>query len=425
MRAQRFDAGGPRLWLVGACFVALTLTYGKAVAESGAEPLGATAESLLAAGRRLSPELRAAALETAAASAQADAAGALEDPVFQFTADESDRERGPRKNKLDFSLSQQVPLWGKRGLQHAASLAAVDAAKGREEVARAELDQRIKVAFARYYAAVQAIGISRQIRQLAREIMDVATLRYGQGLGEQGDAILAMTEATWVETEAARLEAERDTAVAQINGLLARPAGAPLATPTRLRPLPEREPAIEVLLDRVHANNPTLFAARAEVRSATAERELAHKAWYPDPTFGVTVIQRDFGPTGYTGSVAFALPLQWGVKRAGERATAARLDAARQKLAASEAQIQGELEGALASLRGARRTEELLRAEQLPNYQTAYRSMLASYGQNRGSLALLLQTENRLRDTQLELLRAQTDAQTALAAIERLIGGEL
>jgi hypothetical protein len=45
-------------------------------------PSGATVESALAAGRRLNPALRAAALDTSAAAAKAAGADALDDPMI-------------------------------------------------------------------------------------------------------------------------------------------------------------------------------------------------------------------------------------------------------------------------------------------------------------------------------------------------------
>ena len=53
-----------------------------AKAQSADGPLGATVDGLLAAGRRLSPALRAAALDMAAAAAKAGGADALDDPTI-------------------------------------------------------------------------------------------------------------------------------------------------------------------------------------------------------------------------------------------------------------------------------------------------------------------------------------------------------
>src|SRR5947207_687793 len=100
---------------------------------------GTTVESVLALGRRLSPELRAVALDTEAAAARADAAGRLDDPTFRAMSDEVDRTGGPRINKTYLSVEQEFPLWGKLELRHSAALAAVDAAPGRARAANPRL----------------------------------------------------------------------------------------------------------------------------------------------------------------------------------------------------------------------------------------------------------------------------------------------
>src|SRR5207244_11722087 len=146
---------------------------GPASAQDAGAP-GATAESVLALGRRLSPELRAVALDTEAAAARADAAGRLDDPTFRAMSDEVDRTSGPRINKTYLSVEQEFPLWGKLELKRSAALAAVDAARGRELAATVELDEKIKVAFARYYAASQALRVNRDVPQVAASMAKVA-----------------------------------------------------------------------------------------------------------------------------------------------------------------------------------------------------------------------------------------------------------
>lgn len=387
--------------------------------------LGSSVVELLAEGRQLSPELRARTLEIAAASARADAAGALADPTFRAMSDEVDRTSGARINKTYLSFEQEFPLWGKRELRESAALAAVDAARGQERAAAAELDERIKVAFARYYAASEALAVNADVARVARQMARTATERYGQGVGPQRDAINAETEAIRAETEAARLESDRRTAAARLNALIARPVGAPLAPPRMLRLLPASDPDVDALLERARARNPRLFASSAEIRGAESERRLAERAWYPDVTLGAGAIQRDNGPAGYTATIGLKIPLQWGVKRAAEREATAKLGAAHQRVAQLETEIQGELGAAVSALAAARRIGALTRERLLPQLDAAYRSALADYGRARGEVAAVLDTEHRLHETRLDLLRIDTDGQTALAAIERLIGGEL
>lgn len=387
---------------------------------------GATAESVLALGRQLSPELRAMALDRDAAAARADAAGQLNDPSFKAMSDEVDRTSSPRINKTYLSFEQEFPLWGKLELRKSAALAALDAARGREQTAAAELDEKIKTAFARHYTATRALAVNREVAQLAAAMAKVAKQRYAQNLGAEAEAIIAEAEITRIGTETARLDAERRTAAARLNALLARPPGAPLAEPKTLRPLPpDAALPLETLLDRARAANPKLMTASAEIRGAGDERELAAKAWYPDVTLGAGAIQRDNGPPGYTATLGLKIPLQWGVKEAGEREAAAKLAAAKERATQLEADIGADLEQALAALAAARRTADLTRKQLIPQLMAAHKAALALYGRDQGNLTAVLDAEHRIHQAELDLLRADDDAQTALAAIERLIGADL
>jgi outer membrane protein, heavy metal efflux system len=390
-----------------------------------AAALGGNVESLLAASRRLSPAVQAAALATDAARARAGAAGALPDPTFMINDDEIDRTGGPRLNKTYFMFGQTFPLRGKRDLQHQAALQVLEAARGQERVTRDQLDEQIKVAFAQYYAVSRSIAINADIGRLAQQMTNAAASRYGQGQGAQSAAILATTEQTRAATDAVRLEGNRVAAVARINALLARPATTPLARPMLLRPLPAALLPIARMVERARAANPQLSSLQAEIQQAETQRRLAGKAWYPDVTITAGPVQRQNGPTGFSATLSLSIPLQQGPKEAGIRESVANLGAAQLRRDASLAQIEGDLGQAAAALNTARQMEALLRERLLPQYEAAYRAVLASYGEGRGELTTVLEAEHRLHETNLEIIRTQVEGQTALAAIERLIGGDL
>jgi len=411
--------------LVAAILAAASGSARPAPAQPEAPP-GATVEGLLALGHRLSPALRAAALDTASASARAAAAGALDDPVV---SENYQRYRSGGLFSMNFITVSQTfplfPLWGKRDLRHRAALAEVDAARGRERAAQDEHDEEVKAAFARYYAFTRAVAVNKRIAGLARQVRAATTARYGQGGGDQGGVIQAMSEETSVAVEGARLEAERASAAARLNALLARPPGAPLAEPQRLRPMPSVMPGIETLLERARGSNGTLQANTAEIAAAQTQHRLADRAWYPDVTVGAGPIVQTNAPTGVSATVSLSIPLQRGVRRAGEQEASARLGAAQQRFEAAMASIQGDLGQALARLEAIRRVDTLLRRQALPQAQAGYQSLLASYGQGRGDLAAVIMAERRVHDAELELLRTEADEQTALAAVERLVGGDL
>ena len=386
--------------------------------------LGATAEGLLAAGRHLSPALRAAALDTEAASAKAGGADALDDPTI---SDTYTYYRDPGVfSAHTVMLSQSFPLWDKRGLRRRAALAEVDASRGRERAAQDELDEKIKVAHARYYLIIRDIAVNWEIAKLARRMRAAASARYGQGGGDQIAVIQALGEETAAKAEAIRLEGEKSAARAHLSVLVGRRADAPLADAVRLRPVPTAEPVLAVLIDRARSANPTLSAATAAVTAARARGILADKAWYPDLTVGAgPIIQTNHQPVGFAATVGLNIPLPWGRAAAGQREAAAELGATHQRYDAVRLEIEGALGEAVAKLRAARATEALLRREAMPQARAAFQTALAGYSQGKGELTAAISAEHQIHEVELRLLQAQLDEQVELAAIERLIGENL
>jgi outer membrane protein, heavy metal efflux system len=413
-----------RLLGAGGLLAASLLVCLPAYAQPAEAPLGATPEGLLAAGRRLSPSLRATVLDTEAAAAKAGGADALDDPTI---SDSYQYYQNPGVfSAHTVMVSQAFPLWGKRSLRRQAALADVDASRGRQQAAQNELDEKIKVAYAQYYLTFRDIAVNREIADLARRMRSAAAARYGQGGGDQVGVIQALGEETAARTEAVRLEGDRNSARARLNALVGRPADAPLAEPVRARPMPATEPVLALLVDRARAANPTLSASNAAVAAARTRSTLADKAWYPDLTVGAgPLIQTNNRPVGFAATVGLNIPVPWGREAAGQREAAAQVGATQQRYEAARLEIEGALGEAVAKLHAARATEALLRKEAMPQARAAFQTVLANYSQGRGDLTAAITAEHQMHDVELRLLQAQLDEQAELAAIERLIGGDL
>ena len=419
MRAQWVRHG--TVGVLAAGLAAFVPSSAEAQAEAG--PLGATVHGMLAAGRQLSPALRAAALDTAAASAKAGGAAALDDPTI---SDSYSYYRDPGVfSGHSVMVTQAYPLWGKRSLRREAALADVDAARGREQATRNELDEKIKVAFAQYDVLSRSIAVNREVQELARRMRAASVARYGQGGGDQAAVIQVLGEETSAKLEIIRLDGERAAARARLNALVARPADALLAAP-RPRPLPTNELTLAALLGRARAGNPNVSAQAAEMAAARTRSTLADKAWYPDVTVGAgPLIQTNNRPVGFAATVGLNIPVPWGRTASGQQEAAARLSATQQRYDATLLEVEGALGEGIARLEAARRTEALLRREALPQAQGAFRAVLASYGQGQGDLTAAIAAEHRIHDMQLTLLRTELAAQTEWAGIERLVGGDL
>ncbi len=79
----------------------------------------------------------------------------------------------------------------------------------------------------------------------------------------------------------------------------------------------------------------------------------------------------------------------------------------------------------LARFRAARATEALLKREAAPQARAAFQAVLANYSRGLGELKAAITVEHQTHEVELRVLQAQLDEQVELAAIERLIGGDL
>ncbi len=415
------------------------LAFGSMAAPAFAQPLptaaataaapvpGATLESVLSAARRLSPELAARALDTEAAQGKAMIAKSLPDPKFLVMSDDADRTSGPRLNRMIYSFEQDIPLWGRRDLRREAAEAEVGQMQALARGSDVELTERVKVAFARYYAAWQAVHRTEDLHKAMHGVAQVAQERYAQGRGEQADVFRAELDTTRVAADIVRLNTELRTAQGLLNALLLRSIDARLMPPERVRPLPTLGALdAERLLTQARHGNPTLAANTAALTGAEANRRLADKSWYPDVTLGASAIQRpSWGPAGYQAWVAVKIPLQRDLHEGEIQQAASQARAAQARLDAAEQQVRGELTEAIASYVGSRQMADLIRRRSLPQAEAFVRSSAASYAVSRADLETVLRSEHDLSDIRLQIIAAEFDSQRQLAAIERLIGGDL
>ncbi|MHB1207348.1 MAG: TolC family protein [Rhodospirillaceae bacterium] len=392
--------------------------------------LGASADALVAQAQAMSPDLAAAALDAEAALRRAEGAGTLPDPTFRVQLKDVDRERGgvlpDRVNRIDYTVEQEFPLWGKRDL--ARSIAGANAARmaaDRDQVGL-NLVAAVKIAYADYYGAHEATTVATDIKRTLDLMAEVAQRRYEQGGGSQQDAIMARVEAAHLETELVRRESDRRRAVARINALLNRSIDAPLASPQALPLLPPADRLVlSALVTRLDDRNPRLKAQDAAIAAATGSRSLAEKAWYPDVAVGLSVVDQNRRWQGYEAMVSVKIPLNGTLRRAEIGAATAELGAARNRRDALAAQARQELEAAYWDFDEARRIAAVLHETHIPQAELALKSAVAGYQQNRITFLTLLEAQRRAFQNQLEHLTSVVGEQRALAQIEKMLGGPL
>jgi outer membrane protein TolC len=382
----------------------------------------------------MNPGLAAAALDSQAAQVRIGTTGRYPDPMlrteFEDITGNGNRYVPDTVGRIKYTVEQTIPLWGKLGLQRKVATAEADAVAEQRRIVENELVARIKVVFANAYATQEAIRINEELLDTIAAIALVAQSRYAQGQGNQQDAVTAEVERGRLQADLARLDGDRQTWNAQMNALLNRPIAAPLAPPQTLRPVPPPESiALDQLIERTQRANPQLRMDEARITADERGAELVRRNWYPDLTLGVSVFDensnndREFG--GYEAMVSFAIPLQWGLRRAQEGEAVARLAASRARRQATEVDLQSQIEAAYWALVSAQRGEHILRDVNIPQTKVVLQSALASYQLGRVDLPTLLLAEQAVLRVALDRINLLIEQQVRLAEIERAIGEDL
>ncbi|MGE3335953.1 MAG: TolC family protein [Rhodospirillaceae bacterium] len=392
--------------------------------------LGTDVDGLVAEARRLSPDLGAAALQAEAALARAQGAGTLPDPTFRLQLKDIDRARASveptRVNRIDYTVEQEFPLWGKRGLAHSvagANAAQIVASRDQTEL---ELVAAVKAAYGDYYGAYEASRITTEIKQTLDLMAQVAQQRYEQGLGSQQDAILANVEAAHLQTELLRRETDQRRAAARLNALLNRPINSSFAAPGLLpAPPPAETLVLPALVSRLESANPMLKAQDAAIAAASGTQSLARKSWYPDVAVGLSVVDQNRRWQGYEAMVSVKIPLNGTLRRAEISAATSELAAARNRREGLLARSREQLEAAYWDFEEASRIAVILHETHIPQTELAMKSAATAYQQNRIDFLTLLEAQRRALQNRLEHLTFLVNQNRALAQIEKLVGGTL
>ena len=420
--------------ILAAPALVLVLAFGVVgLTQAQEQPIGGRVESLLDYAKNNNPEYAAMRAEADAAGERVLPAGALPDPRFRVELMDITRmdEQFPsvlpgRVGGTKYLLMQELPWYGKRDLKREIAESEADGAQGRARGTWAELSARIKAAHAQLYYIVRNEQLTREILELMVHLEKIAQERYAGGLVAQQDAIRAQVGQTGMRKELIALESERLQLRARMNGLLARPAGANLADPEMLRPLPQ--PAqldYTALEERVRARNPQLFVEDARIRSAEKSRDLTYKNRYPDFTVGISPTQNQSSIKEWGLMFEMNIPLQQGSRRAQERESESMLAAAQSRKEATANNVLADLAENLSGIEAARRTENLMTTSLLPQAELTFNSALAGYENGKVDFATLLEAQQQIRQARQNQIKAQAEAQMRLAEIEKLLGEEL
>lgn len=425
----------PSLWaFVGVwAFVVAPLVAGASPPLVAPEPLPLA--WCLERAAAANPEVAADAAGAEAAQQRIAPAGAWEDPRIGYEASNVpvgrwDFSSTPLSGH-QFRLAQRLPFPGLLGSRKEAARAAA-AAAGSDLVAR-----RIAVAadvergWAELGFAQRAFEITERNIELLRQLVQIAEARYRVGSGLQQDVFRAHVELTALLQQQLRRTAAIASAEAALASLLDLPPDASLPRTDALA-AGSALPRLADLLERVETQSPQLHAVAARVEEAEQRRRAAELEGYPgfDLSVGYRVRRDAAGdPVNGDDFVNAGVTIRLPVNRAKWRARVAEQDAllrrARAQHRATLASLRDRVRVSFAELVRADDEFSLTESGLLPQARQSLESSRAGYEVGRVDFPSLVDTQIRLLDAELRLVRATVDRRAAFAALEAAVGGEL
>ena len=379
------------------------------------------------------PGLEAAFNRFKAALERVPQVRAMPDPRFtyKYFIEEVETRVGPQRQS--FGISQLFPWFGKLDLRGDVAAQAANAARQRYEAAKLKLFFEVKDAYYEYYYLVKSIDITKENVSLTKHLESVARSRYKAAVGKHPDVIRAQVEMGKLEDRYRTLLDLQQPVVARLNAALNRPVEADIPWPTEIQ-FDEVDIADQELLAELVSVNPELKALDFEITQNKKSIDLAKKAYYPDFTFGLNLIDVDDSPGGspsdngkdpVIASVSVNIPLWREKYAAGVREARSRYFAARREHTEKSNSLSSRLKMILYRFRDAERKIDLYRDALLPKAGESLKVTESSFRAAGGSFTDLIDAQRILLEFALSYERSLADRSQSLAELEMLVGGQI
>ncbi len=356
-------------------------------------------------------------------SARADAAGSLEDPRVGLMAAPESFGKSTVEEAYSIALSQNLSIFGQRGLRGNAARAVARSAAEEYRAAGQDLVHEARRLYFEFYAAARGADVNRELSDLVGQFRRVALQKYAAGTAGEQDALQAEVEIAMLEHQRVMLERSRRVIVAQLRALLHEEGGRDL-------PLPAQELGPPALGGYDVAAESTAMKLRPELRGREAlwearqeELRLAERERFPEIAFQVQYNRfMDFPEWRTAVGVEFNLPIGWGRIGANVRAAEAGLDRAERERSAERDRVLAEITTARARVEETMHEVEIVETSVVPATERALASVRAGYEANRTDFLSLLNAERDLARARLDGYRARAERGIALADLERAVG---
>ena len=362
-------------------------------------------------------------------------AGALMDPTLKIDfsnvpTSDFDFDSTPMSGR-EISITQRFPYWGKRDARerrarHQAAAAAITHVDHHSEVVNL-----VKQAYFSLVFMDRSIEITQKNEALLGDFIRISRTKYSVGSGLQQDILKAQVSLSSLKNSLIVLRHRRLRIEAEMNGLLNRNPGAPIATTPAI--VQTSYPYDTESLQRTALETrPMLAAMKEQIMAWRAAEDLARKAAHPDFDISLAYRQRDFDRDPVKGrdflsvGVKLNLPIYRGRVQDQELAeTKAHLRAVEMEYESMRQRVATQVQQLCVDAAMHEEQVDLFRTVIIPQADQSLSSAISGYQVDKVNFLTLLNNQVSLFNFEIDYHRHLTDYERKLAQLEAVIGKRL
>jgi cobalt-zinc-cadmium efflux system outer membrane protein len=294
-----------------------------------------------------------------------------------------------------------------------------------EKTALQTLRREVRLAFYGLLGADQTVALAQTLLEVSERVRQGAETRVQEGAAPRLDLMQAELGLSRARAELDLARSERRGTQAELNALLNRPAGEPIALAGDLAdapPLPDLARATTL----AGASNLELQAAEREVTIEERQLALLKAERWPVPVLSLGADfdapgEFDVGPRA---GLSLAVPL-FSRNQGGIAGSLARIGQQRLRRDAMRRAVEARVVAALAKAEAQRAQAESFRQALVPTATSIEELAEESYRLGRTSLLAVFDAQRSLRDVKSEALQSLLTLQGAIADLEDVLGEPL
>lgn len=362
-------------------------------------------------------------------------AGSLDDPTLSlglvnYPVDSFEDDVTPMTGK-DIKISQKFPFPGK--LSTKTEIAEQQALwyRGVYKDARFQVVRKVKDAYYRLFFVEKATEITEKNIKLLDEFIRLTETRYEVGEGLQQDVLKAQVERSKLMDKLFSFRQRRQSALADLNALLARPTSTPFEAPEKVE-LTEVDRNLEQLQVDSRSKRPLYAAYDSLIERYKSQRRLAELDYRPDVTFWAGYRIREDSPMDpvdgedfVSAGVSINLPIYLDKREEEVAAADTGMGMARRQYAEFRHKVDSAIHDAYARLERKREQAALYRSGIIPQAQQSFQSAMSAYRVGKVDFLSLLDSLLTLYRYEMDYYRVLADHERSIARLEAQAGLDL